>query len=80
MSEIDLADDLKKEIDTWLPRAEKEFKKIKECSDPDFLKNIEAYIKDAKYFLEKNDLIKSYEASLWCWSWIEIGKWKGILK
>lgn len=80
MPKVNLEKDLKKEIDKWFPRAKEEFKKIKSTKDKDFLINIEAYLKDAEYFLEKRDLIKTFEAVLWGWSWIEIGKRKGILK
>ena len=78
MSEIE--QNLRKEIDTWLPKAKKEFDKVKNCKDKDFLNNIEAYIKDTEYFLSKQDLIKSFEAVVWAWAWLEIGQQKGILK
>ena len=77
MSKIE--EDLRKEIAKWLPKLEKEFKKIKKTKDPDFLVNIEAYIKDSKYFLEKKDLVKTFECLLWGWAWLEIGQRKKIL-
>ncbi len=76
----DIEANLRKEIDTWLPRVEKEFEKIKSEKDPDFLKNIKAYIEDTKYFLRKEDLIKAFEAVIWAWAWLEIGKQKNIIK
>lgn len=76
----DVEGNLRKEIDKWLPKAKKEFEKIKETKDKDFLINIEAYLKDAEYFLKKGDLIKGFEALLWGWAWCDIGKRKGILK
>jgi hypothetical protein len=76
----DIEANLRKEIDIWLPRVEKEFHKIKTQRDPDFLKNIEAYIKDTHYFLEKKDPIKAFEAVIWAWAWLEIGKQKNIIK
>jgi len=78
MSKIE--EDLRKEIAKWLPKAKAEVKKIKKVNDEDFLVNIKAYIKDTSYFLEKGDLIKSFEAVVWAFSWIEIGKQKGILE
>lgn len=45
----------------------------------DFLENINAYIKDSAYFLEKNDLVRAFEAIVWAWSWLEIGISEGIL-
>ncbi len=75
-----LKEDLQKEIDKWFPKVKHEFKKIKSAQDRDFLKNIQAYIQDTEYFLEKNDLIKAFEALIWAWAWLEIGKRKKILK
>lgn len=72
--------DLEKETLKWLEKAKKEFKTIKKTQDKEFLTNIEAYIKDTNYFLEKKDLIRAFEAVIWAWAWLEIGKRKGILK
>ena len=78
MSKIE--EELQKEIAKWLPKAKAEVKKIKKVNDKEFLVNIEAYIKDTEYFLEKGDLVKGFEAVVWSWAWLEIGKLKGILK
>jgi len=77
---VDLAKDLELEIGRWLPKVKEARKKIKMTTDRDFLVNIEAYIKDAEYFLAKNDLIRSFESLIWAWAWLEIGQEKGILK
>ena len=77
MSKIET--DLRKEIDKWLPKAKAEVAKIKKVQDKEFLVNINAYIKDTEYFLEKGDLIKSFEAVVWAWAWLEIGQRKKIL-
>jgi len=71
---------LQKEIAIWLPRVETAVKKIKHSKDPDFLKNIEAYIQDTYHFLKQKDLIKAFEAVIWAWAWLEIGKDKNIIK
>jgi len=78
MSKIE--EELRKEIAKWLPKAEKELAKIKKVNDKEYLVNIKAYIKDTTYFLEKGDLVKGFEAVVWAWSWIEIGKQKGMLE
>ena len=80
MSEIKLKQDLEKEIQKWLPKLEKELKKIKSTEDKNFLTNIEAYLKDTYYFLEKKDLIRAFEAVIWGWAWLEIGQRENILK
>lgn len=77
---MSLQKDLEKEINKWLPKVKQEFKKIKQVKDKEFLENIEAYVKDAEYFLKKGDLIKGFEALIWSWAWMDIGKRKGILK
>lgn len=76
----DIEANLKKEIDTWFPRAKEAFKKIKSTKDQEFLTNIKAYLDDTDYFLEKKDLIRAFEAVIWTWAWLEIGKRKKILK
>ncbi len=40
----------------------------------DLMEDIQAYRKDSKYFLEKGDLIKSFECLIWAWALLEIGK------
>ncbi len=81
MSKVNLEKDLQKEIDKWFPKVKKEFDKLKshDVKDKDFMKNIKAYIEDTSYFLEKKDLIKAFEAIIWAWAWLEIGKRKNIL-
>ncbi|MBR9683850.1 DUF357 domain-containing protein [Candidatus Woesearchaeota archaeon] len=74
------AKELQQEIDKWFPKVKKEFQKIKSSEDKSFLKNIEAYIKDTQYFLDKEDLIRAFEAVIWAWAWLEIGKRKKIIQ
>jgi len=73
--------DLKKEIAKWTGKIEKEMKSVKlrdkyqkDPSKKRLLDNIHAYIKDSKHFLQKGDLIRSFEAIIWAWSWLEILK------
>ncbi len=61
-----------KEIKKWTKKINEEIKGIQ--GDEDFLKNINAYINDSKYFFEKNDFVRSFEAIIWAWAWLEIGK------
>ncbi|MBI2075954.1 MAG: DUF357 domain-containing protein [Candidatus Aenigmarchaeota archaeon] len=74
--------ELRKEIDKWTVKIKEERKKI-ELVDPDkkdFLKNIDAYISDSAYFLKKAKLIESFEALIWAWAYVTIGKEVGILR
>ncbi len=63
--------DLRAETLKWLERAEELFSKI--SGEDSFMENISAYISDSKYFLEKGDLIRAFEAVIWAWAWMEIG-------
>ena len=46
----------------------------------DIIKNIRAYISDADYFTyKKKDYVLGFEAIIWAWAWLEIGKHIGIL-
>jgi hypothetical protein len=69
--------DLRDETLKWLERAEDLFSKI--SGEERFRENITAYISDSKYFLEKGDLIRAFEAVIWAWAWIEIGMETGDL-
>ncbi|HLC67464.1 MAG TPA: DUF357 domain-containing protein [archaeon] len=61
---------LREETEKWIAKAKARRKSVKHGSK--HLKNIDAYISDSEYFLSKNDLIHSFEAIIWAWSWIEI--------
>lgn len=64
--------ELKKETEKWLSKIAVERSKIK--TENDFLKNIDAYISDSRSFLKKDDLIRAFEAVIWAWAWLEIGR------
>lgn len=70
------------ETEKWLKRAESEFAKTKphEKNGEQFAKNIAAYLNDSKYFSEKKDYVRAFEAVIWAWAWIEIGKEIKILR
>lgn len=77
-----LESEIREEIGKWAGRIEREIEKVKP-KDQDkehFLSNINAYVKDSKYFLEKGDLVHSFEAVIWAWSWIEILKELEVLE
>lgn len=70
------------ETEKWLKKAETEFKAIKLSNKKgeEFAKNIAAYLNDTKYFSEKKDYVRAFEAVIWAWAWIEIGKDMEILR
>ncbi|MBU4245424.1 MAG: DUF357 domain-containing protein [Nanoarchaeota archaeon] len=70
------------ETKKWLKKAEAEFKKTKPkgTKGTDFAKNIAAYLNDTKYFSKKKDYVRAFEAVIWAWAWIEIGRETKILE
>ena len=65
---------LLEEIEKWTKKAKEKRKNLKLLDDSKqiMIKNIDAYIKDSDYFLQKNDLVRSFEAIIWSWAWLEI--------
>jgi hypothetical protein len=79
---MSLEAELKRETEKWTKKIEKEIVnvKLKDASKKRLLENVNAYVKDSKYFLAKGDLIRSFEAIVWAWSWLEILKEMEILE
>jgi len=78
---MDLAASLEEETKKWTKKLEKELPNVKitDRSAP-FITNIGAYIKDSKHFAEKGDPIRSFEAIIWAWAWLEILKELEMIK
>ncbi len=65
---------LKKEIEKWTKILGNRINNIESAgSNKEFLDNVLAYYSDSKHFFEKKDFIRSFEALLWSFSWLEIG-------
>jgi hypothetical protein len=67
---------LRKETDKWTRKIAEELENI-EVYGPKgkgILANIKAYVSDSAHFLQEGDLIRSFEAIIWAWAWLEIGK------
>ncbi len=79
---MSIEDELKAETLKWLKKCGKEVAKAKPSGSKgeEFLVNIKAYISDTQHFLDKGDLVRSFEAVIWAWAWIEIGKDVGVLE
>lgn len=71
---MSLDNDLREETKKWLGKLESLKIHPKDKKGEEFLSNINAYISDSKYFLEKEDLIRAFEAVVWAWAWYEIGR------
>jgi hypothetical protein len=74
--EFMLESKLSKEIEKWTCKLDEILPTTKSSSDEgkDLIEDIKAYSKDSEYFLEKGDLIKSFECLIWAWALLEIGK------
>jgi hypothetical protein len=72
---LGLEEDLRRETEKWLLRAREAMEEVTARGEEGerFSANIEAYLSDCRYFLEKGDLIRAFEAVIWAWAWIEIG-------
>jgi hypothetical protein len=85
-------EELRKETEKWLQKIKEERKKIvlADNSKGDFIKNIDSYISDSEHFLKNSmmhsnashnsDLIRAFEAVIWAFAWLEIGKELEIIK
>jgi hypothetical protein len=69
------------EIRKWSDRMERELRDVETSGTrgKEFLANIKAYMKDSGHFLEQGDLVRSFEAVIWAWAWLEIGRELGFL-
>lgn len=79
---MDVDDELRSETLKWLGKCGEEVLKVK-ASGPkgeEFLVNIKAYISDTQHFVDKGDLVRAFEAVVWAWAWLEIGKDVGVLR
>ncbi len=68
--------ELREEIEKWTLKIREELENMEAygTKGKEFLNNIEAYVSDSAHFLEKEDLVRSFEAIIWAWAWLEIGK------
>ena len=76
-----IEEELRKETLKWLGRIKVRIEGIRAVNrkGEEFLRNINAYISDSEYFLEKRDLVRAFECVVWAWAWLEIGLDIGIL-
>lgn len=70
--------ELRRETQKWLQKIKDRVNRVD--GDRRFLDNINAYICDSDYFMEKGDLVRAFECVVWAWAWLEIGLEIGKLK
>ncbi len=79
---MDLETSLRNETEKWLLKVKEEVKSVKliDQKREDVLTNINAYIKDSEYFLERKDLIRAFEAVIWAWAILENSREFGVIE
>jgi len=67
---------LQQEIEKWTKKIGEQLDNIETYGTKgrEFLTNIKAYVSDSAHFLQKGDLVHSFEAIIWAWAWLEIGE------
>jgi len=77
-----LEDELTEEIEKWTEKLDSALSKIEAVHErgEKLLSNIRAYRGDSKHFLERGDLIKSFECLVWAWALLETGRELGHLR
>jgi len=78
---MSLEDELVEEIKKWTTKLDDALRTAKAQNDhgDKMLSNIRAYRKDSGHFLERGDLIKSFECLIWAWAILELCKELGLL-
>ncbi len=82
----DVGETLRNETEKWLARLEdaySSFASTGKLSDKELRPiqdNIEAYIKDARYFTKKGDPVRAFEAVVYAWGLLEACQHLGVVR
>lgn len=78
---METEEQLKKEIKKWSNKLQSSLDSTTALDQKgvEYLANIKAYQSDSLHFYGKKDFVRSFEALIWAWAYIEIGKDIGIL-
>ena len=78
---MDTEEQLLEETKKWSARLQEGLEETRPLTEKgnEMLVNIRAYQKDSLHFHEKGDLVRAFEAVVWGWAWLEIGKDLGQL-
>lgn len=79
---MSVGDELDEEIKKWTAKLDDVFSTVKAKDEHGkrMVLNIQAYREDSKHFLERDDLIQSFECLIWAWALLEVGKELGHLE
>lgn len=72
----------RKEIEKWLNKIKDKLKDVKPKGKKgeEFLKNINAYVKDCDHWLKEGDYVKAWEVVSFAWGLLEAGIDLDIIK
>ena len=73
---MSLEEKLKEEIRKWTVKLDGALSGTNSVGEQGakMFSNIQAYRQDSKHFLERGDLIRSFECLIWAWALLETGK------
>lgn len=76
MLSMSLSEELLCEIKKWKGRLDECISAVAptDSTGEAMISNIKAYRSDCEHFLEKGDLIRSFECLIWAWAYLEIGQ------
>lgn len=82
MKEGEIEKNLRHETKKWSGKIGRKLERIKAANPRgrEFLKNINAYVSDSAHFHDEGDLVRSFEAIVWAWAWLDIGMELELLK
>ena len=74
--------ELMREIKKWTEKLDETIPKTNGVNGKGekLVENIKAYRKDSEHFLEKDDLVRSFESLIWAWALLETGRELGHLE
>jgi len=69
-----------KDIEKWTEKIERIIVNLEATDNKseEMLANMKAYISDSRHFLEKGDLVRSFESIIWAWAIFETCKELGV--
>jgi hypothetical protein len=83
---MELQETIRSETEKWFARLESAYSgfsptgKLPEKDLKPIRRNIEAYMKDARYFLERGDLVRAFEAVVYAWGLLEACQHLGLVR
>ncbi len=67
---------LREETEKWTKKINSELENVETygTKGKEMLRNIKAYVEDSAHFRKQGDPVRAFEAIVWAWAWLEIGR------